>query len=635
MKVSKFQRLFSVFFYLFLCLAPVSASGSESRVVTEDEMVVTATMTEKEMQKAPGAVEVISRREIEALNARTLDEAIEEAAGLIVATESGRQKRPSIRGTGSKHTLILVDGRRLSKGYKDFVDIDQIPVDMIEQIEVIRGPSSALYGSDAIGGVVNIITKRPPAEPAAGISAQYGQDAYGEAGMPVGRAYFGNSVGPVGVFLAGSYLTKDGWDRDGILPDDGDEQTLGNIGGRLSYDFNDAHGLTAGFEYSDIETKGGRLLQNLDRLRTTEEERLNFYMEYTGKPSPLSRFMLRANHSEHENDIHMSPQAQLTAEEDAERTMDQVEGRFTGVFFDNHIVTLGTEFRTEEREDSTGRDDDVDNLGFYLQDEYQVADPVYLVLGMRYDDHSDFGSELTPRTSLIFSLMDNLRLKASYGTGFRAPTISELFVTSYRKRGKWIYEPNANLDTEESESYEIGIEWEYKTLRAKMTAFRNEVENLIEPVLYRSTGKGKKKEDYYRYENISEATLQGIELEYGIGLARGFSVSGHLTYLDTEDEETGRDLEGQPDYKGLFKLEYQNPGLGLKSNLRLNYIGKRYYTDGSEDDYVLVNAYMSKQLASHVDIFAGIDNIFNTRKASDNVVYIEPTTFYTGITLTL
>ncbi|MFP4227109.1 MAG: TonB-dependent receptor plug domain-containing protein [Desulfobacterales bacterium] len=624
----------AIVFFAF-CLVSMNAAAAGKAPVQEEEVVVTATMTEKEMQKVPGAVEVIDRREIEALNAQTLDEAIEEAAGLIVTNESGRQKRPSIRGTGSKHTLVLIDGRRLSKGYKDFVDMDQIPVDMIDRIEVIRGPSSALYGSDAIGGVVNIITKHPPETLEAGATVQYGQDTYGEAEMPFGRAYLGNSAGPVGFFLSGSYLDREGWDRDAVLPDDGDEKTLGNIGGRFSYDLNNNHGLAAGFAYNDAETEGGRFLQNLDRERTAEEERLNYFVEYNGKPSPLTQIMLRANHSEHENDIRMSPKTQLTAEEDAERTLDQAEGRFTRVFFDKHVVTLGTEFRAEEREDRTGRDDDVDNLGFYLQDDYQVLDPLHLVLGMRYDDHSDFGSEWTPRTSLIYSLLDNLRVKASYGTGFRAPTISELFVTSYRKRGKWIYEPNPNLAPEESESYEAGIEGEYKACQGKITAFRNEVENLIEPVRYNSTGKGKKKKAYYRYENIAEATLQGIELAYGIGLPRGFTVSGHLTYLDTEDEETGRELEGQPDYKGLLKLGYQNPGAGIRSNIRLNYIGERYYADETEDAYTLVNAYASKQVARHVDIFAGIDNIFNTREASDNVVYVEPTTFYAGVTVTL
>lgn len=617
---------------LVLCLCPLLAAAADQRPVQEKEMVVTATMTEKEIQKVPGTVEVIDSREIEAMNAQTVDEALEETVGLIVASESGRQKRPSIRGTGNRHTLVLLDGMRISSGYKDFIDMDQIPVDLIQRIEVIRGPSSALYGSDAIGGVVNIITKNPPKRLKAGATAQYGQDTYGEAEMPVGRAYFGDSVGPFGYLLGGSYQDRDGWNRDDVLPDDGDEERIGNISGRFSFEFNKNHGLEAGLDYSDVRTEGGRFFQKLDRKRTANEERENYFLKYKGKTTPLSQLMLRVNHSEHENDIKMSPYAELTAEENAERSLDQIEGRFTGAFFDRHILTLGTEFRAEDREDETGRDNDIDNLGFYLQDEYQVLDPLYLVLGLRYDDHSDFGSEWTPRTSLIYSFLENLRFKASYGTGFRAPTISELFVTSYRKRGKWVYEPNPDLDPEESDSYELAIEGEYKDFQGKITAFRTEVDDLIEPILYKSTGKGKKKMSYYQYENIAEATMQGIELESRIALAYGFSLSGHLTYLDTEDEETGHDLEGQPDYKGYLKLSYLNPKYDLRANLRTNYIGERYYEDGSEDDYALVNFYLSKGITQNVKLFAGVDNIFNTKEEKDEVVYVEPTTFYSGIT---
>jgi outer membrane receptor for ferrienterochelin and colicins len=228
----------------------------------------------------------------------------------------------------------------------------------------------------------------------------------------------------------------------------------------------------------------------------------------------------------HENEIEFSPTAKVTGEENAKRKLNQVEGRFTGAFLDKHILIVGSEFREESREDETGRDDDLDNFSFYLQDEYQVFNPLYLVLGVRFDEHSEFGSKWTPRASMIYSFFNNLRLKASYGCGFRAPSISELFVTSYRKRGKWIYEPNPDLDPEESESYEVGIEGEYKKFWGRIIGFRNEIEDLIEAVHYKSTGMGKKKKDYYRYQNIAEATMEGVELESGLNLPLNFSISG-------------------------------------------------------------------------------------------------------------
>ena len=167
----------------------------ESKAAELEKMVVTATMTEKKMEEAPGSIEVITSQEIAEMNAQTVAEALEVATGLMVTGETGRIKALSIRGTGNKHTLVLIDGRRFSMGYKDFLDINQISVDMIDRIEVVRGPTSALYGSDAIGGVVNIITKKPPRDLAAGATYQYGKSKYNEGKEHIGRAHVGDSFG--------------------------------------------------------------------------------------------------------------------------------------------------------------------------------------------------------------------------------------------------------------------------------------------------------------------------------------------------------------------------------------------------------------------------------------------------------
>ncbi|MBW2607787.1 MAG: TonB-dependent receptor [Deltaproteobacteria bacterium] len=633
MKKFKLALCLLVIFFAITPAANAQEKDIEPKAAELEKMVVTATMTEKKMEEAPGSIEVITSQEIEEMNAQTVAEALEVATGLIVTGETGRIKAPSIRGTGNKHTLVLIDGRRFSMGYKDFLDINQISVDMIDRIEIVRGPTSALYGSDAIGGVVNIITKKPPRDLATGVTYQYGISKYNEGEEHTGRAYVGDSFGRFGFLLAGGSRNKDGWDRDEVLPDDGDHEELRSIDGRFSFNINDDHSLLAGFEYSDMDREGNRFFKNLDRKRSAEDKRHGYFLQYDAKLSPLNNLMLRAYHSEHENEIDFSPTAVVTGEENAKRKLNQVEGRFTGAFLDKHILTVVSEFREESREDETGRDDNLDNLSFYLQDEYQVFDPLYLVLGVRFDEHSEFGSEWTPRASMIYSLFNNLRLKASYSCGFRAPSISELFVTSTRKRGKWIYEPNPDLDPEESKSYELGIEGEYKKFWGRITGFRNEIENLIESVYYKSTGSGPGRKHYYKYQNVAEAEMEGVELESGLNLPLGFAVSGNLTYLKTEDKETGKDLEGQPDYKGYLKLAYHSPEFGLRANIRMDHIGERYYDSGVQDAYTLYHCYLSKELLQRITLFAGVNNIFNKMEEMDNVVYVEPTFYYAGITI--
>lgn len=614
---------------LWLAAAQVNA---ENRYDSEDEtkMVVTATITEKTIEAAPGSVEVLSAQEIRETGAQTVAEALEWAVGLVVSSETGRAKVPSIRGSGNRHTLVLVDGRRIVSGYKDFIDTDQIPVTMVERIEIVRGPNSALYGSDAIGGVVNIITKKTPTKTEAGLMARYGAQEGGNGAAFNGSAYAGTRQGRFGVLLSGGYRDKDGWDEDGILPDDGDDKHLGSAAGRFSLDLGDHHGLSAGFEYSDAEQNGNRFYQNLEREREAQDRRLNYYLQYDARPESGRHFMARAYRSEHENEIGFLPDAEVTAEEEAEHYLNQVETRFSLPLFQRHILFMGAEYRTEGREDSRGSEDDMENTSLFVQDEYQITDPVYLVMGLRYDGHSEFGDWLTPRVSLIYRLHEHFRFKAAYGKGFRSPTLSELFVTSYRQRGRVVYEPNPDLEPEKADTYECGFEGESGRLRGKVTAFRNEVKDLIEAVFIRSVGSGNSATRYYTYQNITEARIQGLEVETGIALPLNLNLSGSLTWLDTENRQTGEELEGQPELKAILKLGYHFAELGIRADIHMNHTGRRYYASGDRDPFTTVGCYFSKDLGDHFSLFAGIDNVFDEEDVTDGVSYLEPRFYYTG-----
>ncbi len=633
MKIMKTMIVPCICFALFIPESAVSGGiqSNENSSKIQD-MVVTATMTEKRIKDAPGSVEVITEQEILEMNADTVAQALEEATGLLMTTETGRMMRPSIRGTGNKHTLVLMDGRRITSGFKDLTGLEQIPVDMIDHIEVVRGPVSALYGSDAIGGVVNIITKKPSKALTMGGTAKYGQSTYGDGDEAAASAYVGNSMGRFGFLVAGGYRNKDGYDMDGVTPDDGDAIGMKSAGGRFSYQLTQGHDLLAGFEAVDRNFNGLRDLQNLDRGRDTNDRRLNYFLEYDGKIAPESSLMLRANRSWHDNEITIDPPTSeiigsIGDESNAERTLDQLEGRFTSLVMKKHLLTMGTEYLKESREDDTDLDDSVETLSIYAQDEYRIFDPLYMALSARWDHYSDFGSEWTPRLSMTYAILDNLRLKGAWGMGFRAPGFLELYIPTYMSQGKVIYEPNAGLEPESSQSYEIGIQGEYKNFQAGLTCFKTDIDDLIEAVYYTSTGSGKNKKDYYQYQNIAEAAIWGVEFECSLKLPAGFTLSGNLAYLDTEDKTTGEKLEGRPDYKGSVKLAYAYLPLGIRANVRVTHIGERYYADEDQDRMTLVDAYVSKDVTDRFQIFAGVDNLFNSGK--DN--YEEPEFFYCGI----
>ncbi len=596
--------------------------------------VVTATMSEKTLEEAPGSIQVITALEIQEMGATSVAQVLAQALGLMVSEASGRAKAVNIRGTGAKRSLVLIDGRRLAAGYKDFTSTDQIPVTMIQRIEILRGPSGAIYGSDAVGGVVNIITKKAPQNTSGGVTTRYKSHLDKDSDDGMGSVWMGSTLGKTSFILSGATQHIGGWNDDGETPDDGDDKDLNSAAGRVSHALTDASSLSAGFEYFDLERQGERYYEGQSRERNAEDQRFNYFLQYDNQITQDGNLLVRAYRSEHENKMQFSPTATVTSEEDAERWLNQVEARYTGPIMGTHLLSVGAEFRQEGREDSTGADDDLNNTSIFVQDEFEMFSGLYLTAGLRYDNHSEFGSQFSPKASLVYGILESLRLKASIGKGFRAPSLSELFVTSYRNKAKYVYSPNPDLEPEESLSYEIGLEGEKGHFSGGITAFRIDIDNMIDAQFIRTEGSGGNKIAYYQYRNITEARTQGIEARADVKLPWHLSSGVGITWLDTENKETGEELEGSPDIKGIFRLGYYHPDYKFRAATRINYIGDQHVSNAEDKNgYVTVNLYCAKDFSNRIQVFAGIDNLFNEKKAYDGETYIEPASAYAGCSL--
>ncbi len=631
-----FGRILAALLFVWLFTGVVEADAEKTdRPFKLDEVVVSATMTEKLISDAPGSVEVITAREIQDMNALTVAQALKSAAGLFVSLQSGRVRVPGIRGARSKHTLVLLDGRRLAFGFNDMIDVRQIPTFMVERIEIVRGPASALYGSDALGGVVNIITKSPPREWSGMATAQYGVNRDGDGREHVGGFMLGGPVERFRALIAAELRQKDGWDKNGKLPDDGFKEDPRFAASRFAFDVMEGQVLSGGIDYAQNNYTGDMSYENLVRERKADEERLGYFLQYDAHLMDVHHVMLRLNRSQFRYNNEFVPFA-ASGERHTEQYTNQAELRYSGLWFGDHQFTLGGELRREGLDDTQEgirTDRDVDNISVFLQNEFHLFDPLYVVLGLRYDHHSQFGGQWTPRGSVIYSLNDFLRLKGSFGQSFRAPSLTELFVTSQRRRGRDVYEPNSNLKAEKSTSYEIGIEGEYDIFRGALTGYYTEVDNLIESVFDRFEGQGADRKTFYQYRNIGEVTLKGIEVEGGVILPMGFSLDGNFAWMDVQNKSGGEDTGGYPEYKAYVKLGYELPRHQLRANLNMSYIGRLTYADGERFSYPLFGAQVRKGLGPNLELFAGVDNIFDERVERDDVVQIEPTTFYTGITM--
>lgn len=383
----EFRKLFLAGVVWFIFSAGIVYAETADRTVGMDKMVITATLSEKKIKDAPGSIAVITASEMKDINALTVADALETAAGLVVSRESGRVQVPAVRGARSKHTLILLDGRRLAFGFNDLIDLRQIPTVMVERIEIVRGPASALYGSDALGGVVNIITKSPPKSWSGLVTGQYGINKEGE-----GREYAGSGLigGPVERFrflLSAEKRHKDGWDSDGNLPDDGFKEKPGFAAGRFTFDITGKMVLSGGLEYMENTYTGDQFYENMARERRADENRKGYYLQYDLTMKDFHQLMFSLNRSDFENDLDFIPFA-ASGQRRTEQYTNQAEARYTGLFFNNHLVTVGGELRRDGLDDTqmgTRTDRNVDNFSLFLQDDFHIFDPLMAILAVRYD----------------------------------------------------------------------------------------------------------------------------------------------------------------------------------------------------------------------------------------------------------
>ncbi|WP_041463875.1 TonB-dependent receptor plug domain-containing protein [Pelodictyon luteolum] len=610
-----------------------------------EETVVTATRTETPVSKVPAAIEVISKEEIAASGAETLDAVLAEAQSISLQSPSGRISIAGLRGLNSKNTLILLDGMRLSSGFGDYVDMEEIPTAMIERIEIIRGSGSALYGSDAIGGVINIITRKPTKELHAGVGFRTGISKYSEAGMARGDGWISGTTGKLGYVIAGSYSDRDHYDRDksDIVPD-GDDKYLGGGSAALTYRFHEGVTARMGVLYHDRQNEGARLYSKKYYDRTLESDRTLGYAGLDIATGSESTLTLQGSLSSYDWKSTMDP---ITVASGFVTSLKQeaslLESHWVSKLSKSNRLSIGLDYRKEDRRDVninktfavvTGSHD-VWNFGSYIQDELSVIDPLGLTLGLRYDSHSDFGTAFSPKVSIWHQLADKLKIRGSYGEGFRAPTIYELYIGSPWTQSQAIV-ANPDLEPEKSRTYEIGMDATAGPLTCSITGFRNDLRDMIGKI---SLGMIDGVPNY-QLGNIDRAMTQGVEVSASVTIPYGFTLSDEFTTIESEDKSTGADLLFVPDITNTLKLAYLQPKAGINANIRLLTTG-RQMTDKTTktEGYSLVNLYLSKSVISNTSVFFGIDNLFNDEAdaayALNSGAAATGTYFYGGITMSL
>ncbi|HUU28459.1 MAG TPA: TonB-dependent receptor [archaeon] len=596
---------------------------------TVPHVAVTATIVPMEIEKVPAAVEIITDEKIQEMGALTVADALIEGQSVYLQGDEERSLSASLRGLRTNHTLVLINGRRIAAGMRDNIDLDDIPTAMIQRIEIVRGPSSALYGSDAIGGVINIITKKPPEDMVAGLSTRYGQSKYSEAQSRFLKGYMAERAGSLGYSLFACFDHEGQFDRYKETPwTDGDRKDLRSGGIELSCDLTGRQLIQGGFERSLVRRKGLRPYEWGNGRRVSDTNRKSFFLEYNYVIPERAEFLVRGNYYKFDTRItvypeiygpEINPYTQTDTDYRLNQNLNQLESRFTYNFPAGNKLTFGAETRREERTDNFS-EHDIRNDAAFLQDIFQPMGSLLFVLGARYDSHSQFGSTLSPKASFTLSLMENLRLKGSYGRGIRAPSIYELYIDSPTKES--LLKRNPDLQAEKSNTWEIGLEGSLGPLSADGRFFRNDIHNMINPVhvgfdsLYTGSGSYRSRILWVRpvlqFRNVAEAMSQGFELSATLRITDRIVFSDDATLMETRDKATRRRLLNKPDLLNTAELRYEWPKKGLKAGVRLASVGTRVITEEYKaEGYSLVHLFASKSFGESFMLYGGVNNLLN------------------------
>jgi len=535
-----------------------------------DPVVVTATRTAKPASQASASVVTITADEIAKRGATRLEEVLRDAVGVQVVSNgpAGAVATPSIRGATGSQVLVLLDGVRLNSAQTGQFNLSELPVPLseIERIEVLRGPASALYGTNALGGVIQIFTRTPQKQPLTQLSWSEGRFNTRDVGFSTAaRRGLGRYR------LSASRERSDGYRDNSDL-----EQTI--IEGMLGFDLPGGFDLQAMASYLDKETGvPGSIDWPSPEARQTDRNTLAS-LTLTGPLGPLA-VTLRGHYDRRRN-TYQDPGAFTPV--DDRHLLETLGGEAQGEYRQgSHAVLFGGDFFRDDLDSTSSGNPDQERWSLFAQYELDATSWATLLLGARYDVHSDFSNEWSPRAALMLTPAEGTRLRFSASRAFRAPTLNDRFWPDTGwTRG------NPDLEPEIAWEFEAAIEQEMgEKAEVTLAAFRREVRDLIE---WTADEAG-----VWSPDNVTRARIWGIEAGASYQAHRLLRAGANYAYLHPKDRDTGDYLENKVRHQTHLFVDI---GPIVQSHLRIDGRHLHYYSQPSRrhNSYIVLDAALSR-----------------------------------------
>jgi vitamin B12 transporter len=626
--------VFSVVGAMALAASAVAAlaaegAGSPESADSVESVIVAATRLPTPESEIASSVTVITAEDIAARQERSLPDILKDVPGLnIVRTGGpGGQTVVFMRGTNSNHTKVLVDGIDVSDPSNSTASFDfsQFLTQDIERVEVLRGPQSGLYGSDAIGGVINVITKsgQGPAQfqaSAEGGSFETFNQTAGVRGSVEQFHYNANvehfhsgatPVTPLDLLAHGETRNDDYYDNLTAATKLGYD-VVQNFDVGLVARYTNSHLRVTGDDFSTFPT-----FPAAQQTRTSTSE---YYSRATAHLVSFDGFLdqtLGVAYTRKRTST-LEPASAQEGLATGERTKIDWQGALK--FTQAHTLVLGAEHARDEISEPISASNQIDSG--YAELQSQLIRGLYSAINARYDKNDRFGGKVTYRVAPAYVIPGTgTKLKASVGSGFKAPTLSELF-QSYPA---FFFIANPNLRPETSTGYDVGVEQALvgETLRVGVTYYYNRVRKLIvsapSPDGINIT-----------YANIGRAHTDGVESFVAYNPVKAITLRADYTYTQATDDGTGQELLRRPKHKASLNAAWQATSA---FSLNATVLTVSSWIDGNRDfsiprltapGYTVVNLAASFAIDRHLTVFGRLDNLFD-RHFQNPVGFLQPT----------
>ncbi len=651
--------------------------------------VVSASGFEQKITEAPASISVISQEDLQQNRFANLAQALDGVEGVDIRQGTGKTGglNISIRGMESKYTLILIDGRRQNSagnitpnGFDETATSFMPPMSAIERIEVIRGPMSTLYGSDAMGGVINIITKKVAKEWSGSISLDHTFQEDRDYGATSGTSIYAS--GPIvedliGLAVRGRLQNREESDlmfnngtvvnRRGASPVEGRNYTIGT---RLSFTPVDNHDFYLDFErgrqvYENDECQLGNLDgynsgSNTAGCSNPNPATINGYADQLrferdqfalGHNAELGfgRLESTLTHNKTETKgrtipgtlgaVYQHADGVIAGNKRKLESTDLVfDTKLTAPIGERHMATVGAQYWDAEVKDGmVGSKFEQKSWAIFLEDEWRLRDNLALTLGGRYEDHEAFGGHFSPRAYLVWNTNDSWTLKGGVSRGYKTPTLNQLHsgINGASGQGRTITIGSPDLDPEITTNYEIGAYYDNLAgFNTNVTLFHNRFKDKIDsgnpfPNCHYtadpnqpgcvSYGSSFTQENFAQSVNIGKATTEGLELAASWQFLPDWTISGNYTYTDSEQRsgvDKGAKLTNTPRHTAYARLQWEATDR-LSMWFKGEYRGDRKRFTNRYENLTAANKAVQDQLG---DLKAyEVFHLGGSYRASDNV----------------